>query len=317
MARLAHLITDRAVETALHGESPGHVDTLDKVTDARTIMVETLLDAMESLPANPSVAMRVLWLADGSRTDAAALANAIESDPGLTARVLRLANSVYYSPGGAVSNVARAVVNVGFGSVKALATAALTGLDTAPELPHHFWEHAAQVAHASSLAARHFGAPAKDTFALGLLHDVGEGLLCMVDARTWRSIETDTPAVTTERLDAEISAFGMTHAEVAGRVLEAWKLPVDLHQTISDHHALLSPPRWQPDYEPDENPSALTLALAAGEAIAELFCDRPDARRSARLRRELERSGMADDFVLRIGRRMSAESAGLTEAFRS
>ena len=289
-------------------------DILGTVTEDSTMMVEALLDAMESLPANPSVAMRVLWLADGSRTDAAALANAIESDPGLTARVLRLANSVYYSPGGSVGNVARAVVNVGFGSVKALATAALTGLDTAPELPHHFWEHAAQVAHASSLAAHYFGAPAKDTFALGLLHDIGEGLLCTIDAPTWRAIETDTMATTPERLEAEISAFGMTHAEVAGRVLEAWKLPPELYRPIFDHHASAMPRDPDPT---EEEPGPLALALAAGEAIAELFCDRPTAKRSARLRRDLEKSGIADDFVRRIGRRLSVESAGLTEALRS
>ena len=277
----------------------------DEYEARRSVMVDALVEAMESLPANPTAAMQVMWLADGAKTDANALASAIELDPGLTARVLRLANSAFYSPYGSVSSVSRAVVNVGFSTVKALATAALTGLDDAPELPVDFWEHAAKVAHAASQVARHFGAPGKDAFALGLLHDVGEGLLCTIDTESWRTIEATTASKTNERFSAEVAAFGMTHAEVAGRVLDAWKLPRELVRTIYDHHRAPSS---------DREMTPLALSLAAGEAIAELYCDDPDPARASKLRFELERSGLAPDFLDRIGPRLAAETATLTEA---
>src|SRR5690606_33474668 len=126
--------------------------------------LEALLATMDAFPSNPSVAMRVLWIADDPRATAPLLANTLEQDPALTARVLRIANSAYFSPGSRVTNVPRAVVTVGFATVRALAAGAVTGLDDGGRLPEDFWEHSAQVAHATGLVARQLGVGANDAF---------------------------------------------------------------------------------------------------------------------------------------------------------
>lgn len=258
---------------------------------------------MDAFPSNPSVAMRVLWIADDPRATAPLLANTLEQDPALTARVLRIANSAYFSPGSRVTNVPRAVVTVGFATVRALAAGAVTGLDDGGRLPEDFWEHSAQVAHATGLVARQLGVGANDAFAAGLLHDLGEGIMCRTAPDVWAEVEEATEKDTTERLDLERDRFGHDHAEVAGRILRAWHLPESLSDAVRTHHLA-------------EPANALGRALACGAAFASLVCDeREEEEREAALER-LEAEGITADFVERVGPRLAEETAALAESFR-
>jgi putative nucleotidyltransferase with HDIG domain len=266
--------------------------------------MEALLSAMEAMPSNPSVAMRVLWIADDPQTNTPALATTIELDPALSARLLRIANSAYYSRGNRVTSIGRAVISVGFATVQALAAAAVTGIDEHAAVPSGFWDHAAVVAHASSLVARHFGAGANEAFAAGLLHDLGEGVMCQIDPEGWLEVE-QVPADTPERLDAERARFGGTHAEVAARILRSWHLPDPLVSAVASHH------------EPGTTLSPLGETLVCGEAFAELVCgDGHGARADAALR-SLHAAGVTSSFIERVGPRLTEETAALAEVLAS
>lgn len=264
--------------------------------------LKELLAAMESLPANPSIAMRVLWLVDDPRMDAPSLATSIELDPALTARLLRVANAAFYSPRSTVTNVSRAVVSVGFSTVQALAAAAVTGIDDEAPLPERFWQHAAEVAHAASLVARHFGVGANDAFAAGLLHDMGEAVLCRIDPIAWKQIAADTMEDTDERLAAEAAVFGEDHVEVVGRILRAWHLPETLASAVGSHHS-------------DTPPTPLGGALACGAAFADLVCGHPSEDRVEWATSQLEAVGVGEEFVERVGPRLLEETAALAEVF--
>jgi len=265
--------------------------------------LEALLAQMDAFPANPSVAMRVLWIADDPRATAPLLANTLEQDPALSAKVLRIANSAYFSPGARVTNVPRAVVTVGFATVRALAAGAVTGLDDGQGLPERFWEHSAQVAHATGLVARHFGVGANDAFAAGLLHDLGEGVMCRTAPDVWSEIAAWTATGTPDRLESERERFGADHTEVGGRILRAWHLPDELSDAVRSHH----------DTTP-ANP--LGRALACGAAFAALVCEELDDERSEAAMARLDREGISADFVDRVGPRLAEETAALAESFR-
>lgn len=266
--------------------------------------LEELLSTMESMPSNPTVAMRVLWVADDPRASASELANILELDPALTARVLRTANSAYYSMGSRVTNVPRAVVTVGFATVQALAAAAVTGLDSGADLPENFWEHSAQVAHATGLVARHFGVASNDAFAAGLLHDLGEGIMCRLAPEVWHEIESGTRPNTAERLASERAAYGTNHAEVVERILRAWHLPESLCAATGSHH------------DPTASTTPLGAALLAGTTFAQLVCgDLPDDARDAAVA-ELAEAGLTEEFIDKVVARLEAETKVLAEAFR-
>src|SRR5690242_18186541 len=71
--------------------------------------VEALVAELEGLPAHPSAAARVLWIADDPTSSATDLAAAVSADPSLTARAMKMANSAYYGLSGRVASATFAV----------------------------------------------------------------------------------------------------------------------------------------------------------------------------------------------------------------
>src|SRR3546814_17745491 len=124
---------------------------------------------IEAMPSYPSVPLRILWLADDPRSSSSDLAKAVELDPALTARLLRMSNSAYYSLRTPVTNVSRAITVLGFSTVRSMAAAATAGLDDGSELPAGFWDHAAATAHATHLVAPRYMVPGGAGLPLGLL----------------------------------------------------------------------------------------------------------------------------------------------------
>lgn len=242
--------------------------------------VEMLLDAMDRLPSQGNVALRVLWMADDPTTGLADLARAVETDPVLVARLLHLANSAYYSPRTPIGTVERAITLLGFATVRTVATVVACGLGSAAAVPNGFWQHASAVANAAQLIAWRFGVPTGDAFTLGLLHDLGRGLLHVADPE--RSAEVDLecerqravaagatalPAgggfsgglLTGEldRLQLEERIFGIAHPDAAARVLTSWRFPAHMVDAIAQHHCAA-----------DAAPSDLVRLLVAAEAVA-------------------------------------------------
>ena len=255
--------------------------------------VEALLDAMDRLPSQGNVALRVLWMADDPMTGLAELARVVETDPVLVARLLHLANSSYYSPRTPIGTVERAITLLGFATVRTVATVVACGLGSAAAVPNGFWQHASAVANAAQLIAWRFGIATGDAFTVGLLHDLGRGLLHVADPVQSAEIDlgldgataTDAaspglpshpieqhaatePGATTDgteesgiprdRLQLELAAFGITHADAAARVLTSWRFPPTMVDAIAHHHCTI-----------ERAPSDLVRLLVAAEAVAD------------------------------------------------
>ncbi len=222
-------------------------------------LVDTLIEELERLPMEPSIAMRVVWIADDPASSAKDLASAISLDPALSARLLRLANSAYYGLSGRVGNVGFAVTVVGFPTVRAMAAATASGLFTAGErvAPDGFWEHGLAVATAASKLADRLGIRPPDAVALGLLHDLGSTLLFRSDPDRYDEVVRRS---TRERIPlsvAELEAFGIAHDDAGARVFAAWRFPDSFVEAVGRHH---DPVDW--GWE------ASTRLLVAAEAVA-------------------------------------------------
>lgn len=256
--------------------------------------VEQLLDAMDRLPSQGNIALRVLWMADDPATTLPKLAQAVSGDPVLVARLLHLANSAYYSPRSPISNPERAITLLGFATVRTVATIVACGLGSAAPVPQGFWQHAAAVANAAQVIAARFAVPTGDAFTLGLLHDLGRGLLHVADPGQAAAIDlalespiflpgepsepSEAPSgdnngegegtnaslggsgqeqASANRLELERAAFGITHAGAAARVLQSWRFPAEMVDAIARHHD---------PFDPTAAPN--TQLLVAAEAVA-------------------------------------------------
>jgi HD-like signal output (HDOD) protein len=151
------------------------------------------------------------------------IAAVLHADPGIAARVLKVANSAFYGRGRQVSSIDRAIVVLGLDAVRGIAAAA--GLDRV--VPRGtagaaFAAHSAVVACASRmLARRHAALAPADGFLGGLLHDFG-----MLVA--WRLAAAG-------RID-EIAADSL-HVHCGALVLDAWQLPPAVVEAAARHHA--------------------------------------------------------------------------------
>ena len=216
---------------------------------------EDVAASLDALAARGGSAMQVLRLVEDPDTDAARLAGAVGADPVLAARVLGLANSSYYGLSGRVSALPFAVSVLGFQVVRGLAVAAAAGLDTPGSTPTGFWRVAATTAAAGHLVAPLVGADAGDAFTAGLLHTLGAALLHRHHPIPGLCLPAHPDGDAHGAVEVEL--YGLTHAQAAARVLEAWQFPQPMVTAIADHHDDLG-----------EDAQPLRRALSAARSLA-------------------------------------------------
>ncbi len=200
----------------------------------------------KNLPTIPTVLTRILQLIDRDTSPGRELVEVIEHDQALTGKMLRLANSAFFGQSRRVATIPRAVVLLGFSTVRNLALgvkvwdALSTGISRA--YLEELWTHAVAVAVATrSLASRLRAGDPDEAFTAGLLHDVGRLVLAMrFRERYWQAVGGATESEPVEVM--EQSTFGIDHAEVAGWMLEAWSLPPSIVEAVRGHHGAITRP---------------------------------------------------------------------------
>ncbi|HMG57615.1 MAG TPA: HDOD domain-containing protein, partial [Kofleriaceae bacterium] len=137
------------------------------------------LDAIDSLPTLPIVALQIGEVVHSKTASIQRVADVLRGDPATSAKLLRLVNSPYFGIPGGVSDVARAIPFVGFNTLYqlVLSISVLDVLRIGPggHDPRALWTHALTVATAArELAVEiRFDDPSA-CFTAGLLHDMGK-----------------------------------------------------------------------------------------------------------------------------------------------
>ncbi len=197
----------------------------------------------KNLPTIPAMLGQVLRLIEKEDASAKELVNLIEHDQALTGKMLRLANSAFFGQARRVATIPRAVMLLGFSTVRNLALGVKVwdtlAAGLAPGRIEELWAHAVVVAIATKvLTAKLCAGDPDEAFTAGLLHDVGRIVLAgrFGDAY-WRAIADVDPD---QRIEAvEQASFGVDHGEVGGWLLEAWGLPPPIVDAARLHHAPL------------------------------------------------------------------------------
>ncbi|MEO7720203.1 MAG: HDOD domain-containing protein [Capsulimonas sp.] len=232
------------------------------------VRMQILLRQVKDLPSLPDVAVKVARTIDHPNAGAIDVARVLSRDQGLTARVLRLANSVFYGATRRISTVSDAIVLLGMRTVRNLAMASSVEEVLGREVPGYsmrrgdLWRHSCACANAAqSLAATiHYPVP-EEAFVAGLLHDVGKVLLSVHMQAEFTHVLKLTEDEDISFMVAEQRTLGFDHAEVGACVLERWNLPNPLVQAVRYHHA----PMAQPEF------SKLTALVHVADAICVLM----------------------------------------------
>jgi diguanylate cyclase (GGDEF)-like protein len=190
------------------------------------------LKATNQLPSPTGVALAILRLTESDATTALAIARVLQTDPALSGRVLKLANSAHAGRARAVTAVREAVthlgvrmvrnVALGFSLVSQFGRGACPGFDYGT-----FWSGSLAMAVAAQEAAHHTGqiAPA-EAFTCGLLAQVGRLALASIYPEAYGEVlagaENGGPAELRRR---ERERFATDHGELTAALLRDWGLP--------------------------------------------------------------------------------------------
>lgn len=244
MAQNAIWIRQRSGAGTENGQ--GGVRAVSQSTDVRRRRFAAEIDSrIDRLPAFPTVLSELIGLTNSADSAANDLRTCIEKDPVLTARLLRLANSAFYSPRVPVTSVQQAVVMLGHLSVKSLAMAAATlkflgrGMDAYHMPAGGLWMHS----YVSAELAREIASvvswdeDTQDGIYVGaLLHDIGKIVLSDTLEAALRQGDCQKLASGEKAEKWEEELTGFSHLDVGEKIAQKWRLAPVTTVCIRFHH---------------------------------------------------------------------------------
>jgi putative nucleotidyltransferase with HDIG domain len=197
---------------------------------------------LKSFPSMPGAAVKLLALIDDPEINVGQIEKILRHDAGLTANLLKLANSAYFGIPSKVGSVRQAVLLLGLkrliqmviaSCVSAIMDKPVPGYDLPPG---ELWRHSIAVTVAAEGLVKELDLEAaEEIFTAALLHDVGKLVLGEFVAGDFSEIEKAvSQGVTFEA--AEEMVLGTNHADIGARILNQWSLPPGIVNAVRWHH---------------------------------------------------------------------------------
>jgi HD-like signal output (HDOD) protein len=191
----------------------------------------------------PQASRRLLRLLDSPGTAPGAISDAILHDPGLTARVLALANGRRERGLGPVETVSAALAVLGRDRLREAAAAdgagrLFRGLDANRVDLDRFWMNSMACAVAARvLALRCRLIPPEPLFIAALLHKIGRLAMYMASPERYSRVLSREPSDEDGVNREEFRVFGFNHAGAGAELLRGWGLPDSLYVPVAHYLA--------------------------------------------------------------------------------
>lgn len=207
------------------------------------VSLEEIVKAVNDLPSLPQVVLRVMELTEEPDSTAQDINRELSQDQGLTARVLKLANSAFYGFPRRISSVTDATVLLGFRTIRSIVMAASVNEILSQKMEGYaleygeLWKHSQCAAMVARLIAKRIKYPAMDVaYTAALLHDTGKVVLNSSMQEAYHEVLDKVSDDDISFLQAEECILGFNHAQVGARISEKWNLPPELVEAIEFHH---------------------------------------------------------------------------------
>lgn len=200
-----------------------------------------LINAYELITL-PDVYHRIKQVLEDENHDADTIANTLMLDPGISSRILRLANSAFFGQQSKVDSMERATTLLGEKLIHDIVLASsleqcfenlpATSIDV-----REFWMNSLEIAAYTKACAEVYKLKNKDDmFLYGLLANIGHMAMMitlpeeMARIYAFRQKHEQAPHL------IERAVLGFDHAEISAELLNAWKLPEVMTQSIRYQH---------------------------------------------------------------------------------
>ncbi len=209
------------------------------------------IERCPKLASLQSINLKLAGLVNSERSYTSQIAELIRRDPSLTARLLRMVNSVYFGLSAKVNNIEEAVLYLGLRQIRELsmATPVIEDMDqisqSLPQLPwRELWQHSigSAIMTREILGTTEFLIDDDTDYIMGLLHNVGKVVMATAFPGEFEQLAHAHYLTSADVCDAERELIGWDHAAVGGYYLERHQLAPDIVEAVR-HHA--APPKGE------------------------------------------------------------------------
>jgi HD-like signal output (HDOD) protein len=223
--------------------------------DAGTDFLEKFIGKDISLPEIPSIVFELNEVIANPLSSGDQMAQVINKSPSLTALLLKIVNSSFYGLPSRVDRVSLAVTMIGTRELSALALG-ISILSIFKRIPRShlnmrfFLQHSLACAASSRLlAAQKNMRQTEQMFTAGLLHDLGRLILFIYFPKETLDVLRQAHHDSTCLHTVEKRRLGCHHAHIGKYLLNRWRLPLLLENTVCFHH------------EPGDSPDPVAAAI--------------------------------------------------------
>jgi HD-like signal output (HDOD) protein len=265
--------------------------------------MEDIIDRAE-VPAFPRLTLKIIAKLRDAEVCFADVAESLQWDAALVARILRTVNSAAYGTSAPIVDVRHAVSFLGRSQLEQLiiALAVRSALPSTPAPgfdPVRFWQLASfRAALSRTLADQLHPSKQAQSFTAGLLQDMAVPLLASRNPKAYGAVLQAWHADSGSNLEElEEQAFGWNHAQVGGALGRAWSLPAELVFHVESHH--------REDLLDSELPAAVKLVSVLRESASESGVE-------ALIEEARTRYGLAPDWLVDALERCAAQALELS-----
>lgn len=192
------------------------------------------------IPPCPAVLLKITKEAQKTEPDFNTLAEIIGDDVGLSAGLIKVANSPYFGFQKKVRSIHEAMLVIGLKTI----IHAIAGLELPKAFAHtarleRFWHSSTQTARTAAWLANHLpgiSVRSVDAYTYGLFHNCGVAVLSAPFKEYLNVLQQANNDATRPFTETEDDHFGINHAVVGSELAMEWMLPAELCVGIRHHH---------------------------------------------------------------------------------
>lgn len=191
--------------------------------------LDDLFSKPQNLPAMPKIVQELITSFNDENASIESIANTLTSDPVLSAKLLRTANSAYYQRSRSVETVNQAMMMLGFNTVRTIVISAglvggykaVEGMDL-----RSFWRYSLQTAATCRWLSKRAGQQdAEQAFTAGLMHAIGQLVMHCAMPQKMAEIDAMCSPFSPLRFELEHKHLNYDYATVGAELSRRWNFP--------------------------------------------------------------------------------------------
>lgn len=232
--------------------------------------MEIKLQNLEQIPSPPGVAIKLLELFSSNDVSLDDINDVICTDPTLTARIIKYANSPMFARRHEASSLKQAITMLGANGVKMIALSfsltQIKGSESGSSFDFDkFWNSSLATAVCNQDVYSEIDLDKDEGFLVGLLANIGQlAMFCCLKDEYEKAME-DRPVFALDLVPIEQEKFGNNRYALGAEVLEGWNFPANIVTALRDF------------VDPDKKDARSVRALELAKRMSYVFLsDLPD-----------------------------------------